>query len=306
MNEITPLDRLLNQIQQGRTNPQAILVFGSDSALLESTARRLIAFWLWQDMERPVDFARSVDAQMIVPWGSGMQIKHSAINPDTTDPDPKFSGVPVREFFRTRPLMGTNKAVWFQQADRMNTKAVNAFLKLMEELPDYARVVLTTRHISRILPTIRSRAFCVAASIAPFDDTNRPESEMESVWAGNPGELQFIRNHAEPHRDLWEALVRIPEAPPVAALAFAEKTRKCAEALAEQADIATRDAQVYFVELISRWWIATHPEDPEVAVQAADLCRLIAGYANAPIGLDALFGTMLVHNRELADTVTRY
>ncbi len=306
MSTHSALDRLLEKIRSGHTDPQAILIYGSDSYRIESAARQLIGHWLYGDMDREVDFARTVDAQQISPWSAGMQIRHTAINPDSSEQEGKFEGVPVRDFFRTRPLMAPRKVVWFRQADRLNRNASNAFLKLMEELPDYARVVLTTRQISRIFPTIRSRALCVAAPISDFEPGHEPAEGMESIWAQNPGELSFIRAHHDIHQELWNTLEQIPSAPPVAALAFAEKTRKSAQALADQSEWAARDAQVYFVELISRWWLDRYPTDPEVATQAADLCRMIGSYANAAIGLDALFGSMLVRDRSIADRVLQY
>lgn len=293
--------RLIDRIQSGDADPQAILIYGSDAAQLSEFATQLVSFWIRGAIVDALDLERVVDAQKITSWGAGNQIRLSAIHDlgKYEEESEKFQGIPVVEFFRTQPLMAAHKVIWIDEAHLLNTRASNGLLKQLEELPSYAKMVLTTTNIGRILPTIRSRCLCVAAPFADWGSQPPPEPGMESTWSRNAGELTFLRDYPEPHSKLWELLQQVEIAPPMAAIKFSEATRKFAEELSKSSGLSIREAQSHLAELIAKWWLATRPSDPQVATVCSDLCRAITGYVNAGIGFDVLFGTILVHNREL-------
>jgi len=295
--------KLISRIESGSADPQAILIYGSDSEQLAEMANRLVSFWLKGDTSAHVDFSREVDAQRIVSSGAGNQIiLRNIVRVKSPDED-ENPVIPVVEYFRTRPLMMKKKAVWIEQADRLNNDASNAFLKTLEELPDYARVVLTTTNLGRVLPTVRSRCLCVSAPFLQWNGES-PESPLEFAWSKNQGELRFIREHLEIHKKLWDLLQLCLEAPPIAAIKFSEESRKMAEELSKSSPLLIRESQVHVAELIARWWLTIRPSDPSVVTACTDLCRMINGYSNAGIGFDVLFGTILVHNRELSRNIS--
>lgn len=56
-----------------------------------------------------------------------------------------------------KPYIYNKKIYIVNNADKMNIKAQNAFLKVLEEPPQYAVFILIATNISKILPTIKSR-----------------------------------------------------------------------------------------------------------------------------------------------------
>jgi DNA polymerase-3 subunit delta' len=63
----------------------------------------------------------------------------------------------VIEMCTYRPFEGGWRLVMIEEADRMNEKAQNKFLKTLEEPPSNTTFVLLTEQPKRMLPTIRSR-----------------------------------------------------------------------------------------------------------------------------------------------------
>lgn len=68
----------------------------------------------------------------------------------------------------TRPTLGARRAVIIDPADDMETAAVNALLKSLEEPPQGTFFILVAHRLGRLLPTIRSR--CRILRFAPLPD----------------------------------------------------------------------------------------------------------------------------------------
>lgn len=62
------------------------------------------------------------------------------------------------------PHEAEKKVYIIDEADRMNTEAQNASLKLLEEPPEHVRLLLCAENPALLLPTVRSR--CVEISVA--------------------------------------------------------------------------------------------------------------------------------------------
>jgi|GEM_PF-2471533 len=286
---------LLGKILNGSADPRAVLFYGADQSQMDELATEIVSFWVGVEAEA---LGRHVDFQKIEPFGAGKIIRKDTIMPiKTGDEEGSFKGIPAVEFFRTRPLMGKHKAMWFLGADRFGPDAANSFLKTLEELPPHARVVLTTTQFSRVLPTIRSRCLCVACGRDEWRG-GAPANEMEVVWGQNSGDLGRIREFSGVFGELWELLELVPTAPMVAAVMFSERATGLAADYAKLVGIGTRDAQVILLELIGRWWLVRYPERPEVGTLCSSIAREILGYANGQLGYDVLFGTMLEQIRE--------
>ncbi|MFM9872967.1 MAG: hypothetical protein ACKVQS_05820 [Fimbriimonadaceae bacterium] len=287
---------LLDRILSGSADPRAVLFYGADQAQMDGFAEELAGFWLGVRAE---SLDRHVDYQKMIHSIKGNVIKKGTVinlKPGEDEDDDDFKGIPVIEFFRTRPLMALSKAIWFSEVNRFTPKAANAFLKCLEELPDHARVVLTTTQFSRVLPTIRSRCLCVACGID--EGFTSSGSEMEAVWGKNVGELARLRELPEIFGALWELLELIPGAPMVAAVMFAERANGLAGDYGKTVGIGVRDAQVILLEMIARWWLVRYPERPMVGTLCSSIAKEIQGYSNGQLGFDVIFGTMLKQIRE--------
>ncbi len=86
-------------------------------------------------------------------------------HPDTRQAGPEGKGeqirvAPVRElieFAQGTRQTGAHKVIWLSRAERLNTAASNALLKLLEEPPAGTVLILEVRSVARLLPTLRSR-----------------------------------------------------------------------------------------------------------------------------------------------------
>lgn len=72
-----------------------------------------------------------------------------------------------------RPNEGQRKVYVLEGADRMNSAAQNAMLKLLEEGPDYAAFLLLAENGGGVLQTVRSRCEELAMSPVPLAECER-------------------------------------------------------------------------------------------------------------------------------------
>jgi len=92
----------------------------------------------------------------------------------------------LRGFFGLSATEGGRRVVIVDSADEMNPNAANALLKLLEEPPANATLLLVSHQPARLLPTIRSR--CRELSLAPLapDDMGVALAQMNAAPAGHP------------------------------------------------------------------------------------------------------------------------
>lgn len=275
-------------------------------------AERIVRVWLGKDEPFRGDLSRAVDFQLIDPFGPASLIKISAITltpkvsaepgqgsdddaPESegkADPN-EFQGIPVTRFFITRPLMMPTKVVWFRDADRLNAAASNALLKTLEELPDYARVVLSTKNPSAVLPTIRSR--CIVVS-CPGEVVGAELSRWSDL-AATQAEAEMLEAHSQLYLQLPKFCEILRQAPPMAAIRLAEEFENLAKQVAEATGRKARDGQTHLLELLGRQLVA-NGSDPEILAEISRAAKLINGNVTGRMVLDALFGTILVQYRE--------
>ena len=74
----------------------------------------------------------------------------------------------IAAFLRLTPAEGGWRIVVVDTADEMNRNAANAVLKILEEPPDRAILILVSDNPGRLLPTIRSR--CRRLALRPLSD----------------------------------------------------------------------------------------------------------------------------------------
>lgn len=97
-----------------------------------------------------------------------------------------------------RPLEASGRAILVDGSDDMNEEAQNALLKVLEEPPRGARLVLISSRPDRMLPTIRSRCQEVRLSaLGPAQMQvflGEGESGLAALARGRPGRLALLRS----------------------------------------------------------------------------------------------------------------
>jgi hypothetical protein len=288
--------RFLDRVVSGAADPAVVMFYGPDGAEIRQAGLSLVRYWLKAKPE--ADLERHVDFQLIKPFGAGSQIKIQAIKRVRQAEDEKeFLGTPLIEFFRTPPLMGPKKVIWFEDCDRMSPVAANALLKALEEIGGHARVVMTTSNRAKVLPTIRSRSLCVAAGFE-VGDRDLAASAVERVWGSTPGLVAIIRTNQPVFEELHELLDGIGVAPRSASIMFGESALRIAGEMSKFLGVGHRESQVFLLECVGRWWLTRYPDKPETAIVCAQVSREILSFANAQIGFESVFGTMLAQVRE--------
>ncbi|ARE41916.1 DNA polymerase III delta prime subunit [Rhodovulum sp. P5] len=95
----------------------------------------------------------------------------------------------LRSFFGLSAAGGGRRVVIVDSADEMNPNAANALLKMLEEPPEAATLVLISHQPARLLPTIRSRCRELRLSpLAPADMAAALEQAGQTV-TGDPAAL---------------------------------------------------------------------------------------------------------------------
>jgi hypothetical protein len=298
--------RAVERVLASSSGVHAVMFYGAEGAGKSQLARVLAKGWLCPrplpsgmpcdecNVCKSFDNQRAVDFLCIKPWGPQRLIKVSAIHEtegwaeDKDRPPYPF----VLDFFRTRPLMGRHKVVVFEDADRMNGSAANAFLKTLEEPAESAKIVLTTSEFARVMPTVRSRCMCVACEL-PMD--GGWETDAERVFGRSPGGVAHVREHRELFERLFDLMERTRTEPWGSAFRLAEQCREIAEDYAKKADVNARSAQAKVLGAVGAWLAQEAPHRPEALKSLAKTHRRVLGNAQAPIAFESLFLDLLYH-----------
>jgi len=170
------LGRVSRALRSGRP-PGAWLITGAPgigkATLAYRIARYLLAYGATdagpEDLSVPQDHqvARQVAAQS----HPGLLVLKRAINPKTGKLMTVLSVDEIRrlaDFFGMTSGAGGWRVAIVDTADDMNDNAANALLKMLEEPPGDAMLLLLSNTPGRLLPTIRSR--CQRLELRPLDD----------------------------------------------------------------------------------------------------------------------------------------
>ncbi len=87
------------------------------------------------------------------------------------------------------PFEGRWKVVILRRFEEANEEAANAFLKTLEEPPSHARLLLTARDASLLLPTIVSRCQVLSLRPLPLDQVRTALIER---WKVEPGQARLL------------------------------------------------------------------------------------------------------------------
>ncbi len=101
----------------------------------------------------------------------------------------------IAKFMHLTPAEAGWRVVVVDGAEEMNPSAANAVLKILEEPPPRAVLLLVTSAIGRLLPTIRSR--CRRLPLAPLDDGDVVLALAQYLPDTAPDQLQRLAALAE-------------------------------------------------------------------------------------------------------------
>jgi DNA polymerase-3 subunit delta' len=156
--------------------PQALLLCGppgvGKATLAYRIARYLLAYGARDTGAEDLSVPASDPASLQVAAGShpGLLVLKRGLNPDTGKMMGVLSVTEIRRlagFFGMTSGAGGWRVAIVDTADDMNDNAANALLKLLEEPPSRAMLLLLSNTPGRLLPTIRSR--CQRLALRPLD-----------------------------------------------------------------------------------------------------------------------------------------
>lgn len=142
----------------------------------------------------------------------------------------------LSEFFQLSAVDGGRRVVIIDTADDLNTAAANALLKMLEEPPADATLLLLSHQPSQLLPTIRSRcrnlklnklsAQDLAAALSQVDVGEAMGPELAELSRGSVGEALRLINLSglEIYRELMAIFETLPNLDRTRALRLAEAT----------------------------------------------------------------------------------
>jgi hypothetical protein len=298
--------RALLRFMRPDSGVHAVLLYGTQGAGKKTLANALAQAWLCTNVSdegacgecRSCDAfvrQRSADLLRIHPLGPSDLIKAGAITETDNPDDDKL--LPALDFLRTPPLMARHKVVTIFRADRMNQTAANAFLKTLEEPQTYAKIVMTSAEIGRVLPTIVSRCVCVACELPERGELDTMGAGMNALLRpladGAPGRLNHLHSNEAAYRPIAEFAASLPAALPIHALALSEKFRDLCDELGEALKMNARAGNCEGLRALGSACSANEcPDDWLTAIVEAH--RRIQGNAAPGSTFDTMFARMLL------------
>lgn len=184
------------------------------------------------------------------------------------DGSKKDAPVPVSDFLRSFPLVSPNKVVWVKEAERMNSRSANSFLKMLEEPMPYGKYVITTSALSQILPTVVSRCLVVKVEMPSLEELAELHEDLNlPALAAAEGSVLQARRIV---RDQSEAKIigfskSLPSKKPVMALRMSEEFRHLVDDLADELNCPKKKAASIALGLLGRMLLPVRPDwVPEV------------------------------------------
>ena len=131
----------------------------------------------------------------------------------------------LKSFFSLTASDGGRRIAIVDAADELNTNAANALLKILEEPPENAMLLLVSHQPSRLLPTIRSRcrelrlaklspqSVTNAVQQAGIDVPNEYEQALATLASGSTGEaIRLLQlNGLEIYQSLIDVITSLPK-----------------------------------------------------------------------------------------------
>lgn len=191
----------------------------------------------------------------------------------------------IGSFLRLTPSLGGWRIVVLDSADEMNRNAANAVLKLLEEPPRQALILLVSHAPGRLLPTIRSR--CRAVRLGPLSDAQISELLHRHLPDLDPGAAETLVSLSEGSigralslaadggiavlEELFQTLSSYPKLPDLALLELADRWGRTAKA--EESDPFETGMSLL------DWWLGRVARDAAAGMAPIDKIRGMSGAA---------------------------
>jgi len=203
---------------------------------------------LFGDGPDSLDVAQDAPGRALVDARSHPDLFHlrRSLNPDTGRMRAEIAVDDVRglgSFMHMTPAMGKWRVAVIDSADEMNRNSANAVLKVLEEPPPNAVLLIVAHAPGRLLPTIRSR--CRRLALQPLADETVVRLIGDHVPDTKPEERLALARLAEGsigralelagagsldlYREMVEVLATLPELDMPRLHAFAERFAKRGE-----------------------------------------------------------------------------
>ncbi len=194
-------------------------------------------------------------------------------------------------FFQLSAAEGGRRVVIVDAADEMNVNAANALLKMLEEPPERATLLLISHQPSRLLPTIRSRCRTLRLSALNHDDMSRALTQagieitgdapaLSALAAGSVGTaIRLIEGEGlSLYAEIVNLFSTLPRLDRVRALALAE--RLSARGANEQLDMFYTLLEIALARL-ARTGASGLPPSPEATKGEAEAFARLAPHLHA-------------------------
>ncbi|MBS0546960.1 MAG: DNA polymerase III subunit delta' [Proteobacteria bacterium] len=214
------------------------------------------------------------------------------LNPDTGRMRSEISVDDVRglgDFMHMTPAMGKYRVAIVDSADEMNRNAANAVLKVLEEPPPNAVLLLVAHAPGRLLPTIRSRCRRLAMQALGMDtvmqllgdyapDTKPDErTALANLAQGSIGRALELASAGSLglYREMIDVLATLPDLDMARLHTFAERFAR----RGEEANVDWRSLNYLFdgwQKSLARHWAVGDESAPVVAGEKGLQGRLLA------------------------------
>lgn len=197
----------------------------------------------------------------------------------------------LKNFFALSSADGGRRVVIVDSADEMNVSAANALLKVLEEPPANALLMLISHQPSRLLPTIRSR--CRELRLGPLGpqdmataldqagvEVSGDTAALAELSAGSVGEAVRIANLGglSMYREIVELAGTLPRLDRAHALKLAEAA--ATRGAEDKLDLLLSLFDLFLARL-ARTGATGHPPPVQAAPGEADLLTRLAPHPHA-------------------------
>ena len=180
------LDRLISMDRKNRLHHGFLFVGGESAAEnVKKTVEEFVGYIFSKDVEKE-DYELTLKK-------IANQNHPDILRLQSTDSEIKIEAIrDMQRWLSIPPLESARKIVVIEEADHLNTMCSNALLKILEEPPAYALLLLHTNSISRILPTIRSRLFTIQ-----FPELDKEDTEEKKEWVDELTSMLQKKNYTD-------------------------------------------------------------------------------------------------------------
>ncbi len=294
--------RLVSRLSVNGDLVHAVLFYGVEGTGKRSLSRILAKAWMCLE---PTTYGacgkcrschsfangNAVDFFRIVPKPPSQIIKQGAIVPPKVRAHEEPEGS-LQEFLRTPPMLSLRKVGLIESADRMNPDAANAFLKTLEEPPDFAKLILTTDTIGSMAPTVLSRCVTIKCEFAKDTTTEDLTHGLMAAEHGGPGRVRLVLENSEWYESMRQFALGLSERRLSDALKASEEFRAICEAREDRFNETRRAANAEGLRVLANL-LESHSIMSVRLQPVVEAHRRILG--NGAFGgvLDSLFAQLL-------------